>query len=226
MSAECRRKVEIEMSNPAVRFAWCLLACVVALVSGCGPVASGHAVAGTERSECDRVEAPLWSVPVLVKGMPRVAVPMPTGWSTGADKWRVTPAEPPVGAGLMISNSSLAVAGHVPSVLVDVYSFPPDAFGSGDAEQRALDELIADIGHSGRIVTQKSRQVCGHPSVDVQYVREGWEASALIVAAQADDGRVWRVWLNFLSRNPRNPQWIKDTQTIRDGLVVKETPRS
>lgn len=215
---------DAEMTNPAARFAWCFVIGLISLVTGCGPVTSGYAVAGPERSECGRVEAPLWPVPVLVKGMPRVAVPMPTGWSSGADKLSVTPVEPPIGAGLMISNPALTVAGHVPNVLVDVYSFPPDAFSPGDAEQRALDELIADIGRSGRIVTQSSRLVCGHPAAALQYVREGWEASALIVAAQADDGRVWSIWLNFLSRDPRNPQWIKDTQTICDGLVVSQTP--
>lgn len=134
------------------------------------------------------------------------------------------PVDPPLGAGVMISNRSLKVTEHVPNVLVDIQSFPPAALGSGDTEHRVLDELIADLERSSRIIAQSSMLVCGHPSVDVRYVNRGRESSARIVATRADDGRIWRVWLNFLSHDPREPRWIKDTQTMLDGLVVNEIP--
>lgn len=125
---------------------------------------------------------------------------------------------------MTIGNPSLTVGERVPTLLVNIDSFTPDALGPGDPEQRALDELIADFERSSQIIAQSPGLVCGHPSVTVQYVNKDREASARIVATQADDGRVWRVWLNFLSLDPRNPRWIKDIQTMTEGLVVNEIP--
>ncbi|MEU9808470.1 hypothetical protein [Mycobacterium sp. NPDC050853] len=123
----------------------------------------------------------------------------------------------------MISNPSLKVAGDSPSALVNIDSFEPDALGLGDTEQRALDEMIAGLAHKSRIIAQSSGLVCGHRSATVQYVNRGQEAFARIVATRADDGRVWRVLLNFLSPDPRNPQVVRDRQAMLDGLVVNET---
>lgn len=212
-----------QLGSVLVRFG-CAVLVVAVLVSGCGTPVSGQGVAGPERLECGRVDAPLWSVPLLVRGMPRVAVPLPSGWSSEAEKLHVIPVDPPLGAGVMISNSSLKVAEHVPNVLVDIDSFPTVAFGPGDTEHRVLDESIADIERSGRIVAQSTAPVCGHPSVTVQYLNGDEELSARIVATRADDGRVWRVWLNFFSRDPHNPRWIADTKAMLDGLVVDEIP--
>ncbi len=211
------------MPSTALRFAWSVILAVAVVVSGCESTVSGLAVAGPERLECGRADAPLWTIPLVVRGMPRVAVPLPPGWISRAEKAHVVPVDPTRGAGVTIGNPSLKVGGDVPTLLVNIDSFEPDAVGLGDTEQHGLDELIADIAHSSRIITQRSGLVCGHPSVTVQYVNRGREALARIVATRTDDGRVWRVWLNFLSRDPRNPQWVKDIQTMLDGLVVNET---
>lgn len=210
------------MYSRSVRFYWYVLLVVSVLVSGCQSAVSGLAVAGPGRLECGRADAPLWTLPTMVRGMPRVAVPVPPGWSSPPGELYVLPVDPPRGAGLTIGNPSLKVAGYVPTLLVNIDSFELNAPGLGDTEQRGLDELIADIAHSSRIIARRSGLVCGHPSVTVQYVNRGREALARIVATRTDDGRVWRVWLNFLSRDPRNPQWVKDTQTMLDGLVVNE----
>lgn len=215
-----------EMVCGAVRFRWCVLpaAAAAVVVAGCGSTVSGLGVAGPERFECGRVDAPLWTVPLMVRGMPRVAVPLPSGWSRQAGRWAAEPVDPPRGAGLVVSNPSLKEADRAPSMLVNIDSFPPDAIDPGDAEQRVLDETVADIEHSSRIVAQSFTLVCGHPSVDVQYVNRGREAHARVVATRAVDGWVWRVWVNFLSDHPRNARWVHDTQTMLDGLVVNEMP--
>lgn len=213
-----------EMVSGSVSFLWRVLLVVSVVVSGCGRTVSGLGVAGPERLECGRVDAPLWTVPLMVRGMPHVAVPLPAGWSRQAGRWAAEPVDPPRGAGLVVSNPSLKESDRAPSMSVNIDSAPPDAVAPGDAEQRVLDETIADIEHSSQVVAQRSLLVCGHPSVNVQYVNGGREALAQVVATRDVDGRVWRVWLNFLSDHPRNTRWLHDTQVMLEGLVVNEMP--
>lgn len=85
------------MTIRSVRCYWCVLLVVSVLVSGCQSAVSGLAVAGPERLECGRVDAPLWTLPTMVRGMPRVAVPLPAGWWSLASMWPVQPIDPPQG---------------------------------------------------------------------------------------------------------------------------------
>ncbi|UCN12814.1 MULTISPECIES: hypothetical protein [Mycobacterium avium complex (MAC)] len=200
-----------------------LAACLIGL-SGCeARVVAGRAVAGPERLECVETSVPLVWLGQGSPDEPRIGIPTPPGWVPteyfpGA---RTRIPAPKMG---MIRNPSLQFGGHVPNALVVVDTFHPDPAVAGDVEQFALDDMIDDIDRSSEIVKQTPGRVCGHPSVRVDYVIEGLESTALIVASMASDRSVWRVRLNFLSHEPHNIQWLRDTQLMMEALVVDETP--
>lgn len=201
---------------------WLLLLAVTVSASACSREVSGLAVAGHERLECAHPATPMFNVSLRWPGAPRIAIPTPPGWepAKAANAPRFDASDMDM---VMIRNPSLEVDGHVPNALVIVDNFTLDP-SSADPEQRVIDEVIGDIQRSGKIVAQSTGTVCGHPSATVQYVIKGLKSSALIVAFTARDARVWRVRLNFLTHDPQNPQWRKDTQTMMNGLILDEIP--
>lgn len=202
----------------------CALAASLIGLSACeARVVEGRAVAGPERLECVETSVPLVWLGQGSPDEPRIGIPTPRGWvpTENFPGARTRIPAPKMG---MIRNPSMKFGGHVPNALVVVDVFYADPAVYGDVEQFALDDMIDDIERSSEIVKQTPGRVCGHPSVRVDYVIEGLESTALVVASMASDRSVWRVRLNFLSHDPHNTQWLRDTQLMMDALVVDETP--
>lgn len=198
-----------------------LAACLIGLSEA--RVVAGRAVAGPERLECGETSVPLVWLGQGSPDEPRVGIPRPRGWVPSEYFPGARTRIPPPKMGVIL-NPSLESGGHVPNVLVAIDVFHPDPAVGGDVEQFALNDMIDDIERSSEIVKQTPGRVCGHPSVRVDYVIEGLESTALVVTSMASDRTVWRVRLNFLSHDPDDVQWLRDTQLMMDALVVDETP--
>lgn len=193
----------------------CVLCVAIPLsLSGCSNILSGSAQPSADWRECGRAKQHLLNLRLRGNGAPNVALPKPAGW---LDTWGTFDGQPSV----TIGNPTLTFDGHVPNVMLIVDRY--DAGGiTGDPQLRALDDDLADVAKAGTIVHQKTGTVCGYPSVWVQYEVRGLQSAALIVAVERGARQVWRLRLNFLSREPDNPQWHKDTQTMIDGIVISK----
>lgn len=203
---------------------WRILAIAAACVYGAATVACSHTIAGKPRAQaahCGETDTSLLTLARTSPDQPHIAVPQPHGWTVSEN-----PTIHPHGSAMvMLSNPALKTAGHIPNVLltVDVSTAPT---AEPDPEQWAINTEIADIdaagGASATITQQTPGTVCDHPSVTVHYVIENWESTAFIVVSASSYRQVWLARLNMLTRDPRNPTWIEDTQTMVDGFVMNE----
>ena len=194
-------------------------ATVAMLVPSCTrTVEDARAVAAEDRptsvqsddSECTPVDAPLATIPSDA-GEPVMKIPQPSGWERrtemDSEMLRYTIRNESSGGTAVVTYESVRGAGD------------PD-----DALEGAREGMLELLGADAELDITRHRQ-CGHTAETIQYMNPGLgqmgplPATALVVV-MVHKGSTYIASVNVLSKNPGDPTYAADAETIITGFQM------